>query len=205
MKMLSILISSTPERELMLSRLLNQVVNQKIYCFETHPTLGTVQICIDDSKRFLDGGLSIGKKREKLVSEAKYKYCCFLDSDDSISPDYVETLLRLCNEDKDICTFNAMAKLSNYWSVIQMGLGNENEESKPGIIKRNAWHICPVRTTLAKRYKFSDTNYGEDWEWFNKVVGNCHTEAHTDAILYQYNHGNHSQADEIIKYETKQV
>lgn len=199
--MLSILIPSTPERKHMLDVLLLELYIQVDYCRNVHPTLGSVEVLVDDSKRYLDGGLSIGKKRESLVSKAKHKYCCFLDSDDNISPDYVETLLRLCNEDKDVCTFNAFARLNNYWAVMQMSLGNPNEESKPGIVKRAPWHICPVRSTLAKRYKFDNTNYGEDWSWFEKVVGNCQTEAHSEAILYQYNHGPHSQSDEITKYE----
>lgn len=165
--------------------------------------LGLVEFLIDDDRRFLDGGLSIGKKRQKLVEMASGKYLCFLDDDEIIAPNYLETLVRLCNEDKDVCTFRNLTKLDNFWTVVDMSLSHtENEQATPNaIVKRRPWHICPVRSEFAKRYEFEDSNYGEDWQWFERVLSHCQTEAKTDAIIHQYNHSKiTSEADKITNY-----
>jgi hypothetical protein len=199
---LSILIPSIPQREYQFDELCFQVALQIYELKIAHPMLGQVEIVWDDSKRFIDGGLSIGKKRESLVQRATGKYLCFLDDDEEIAPNYVETLVRLCNEDKDVCTFRSFAKNDFYWSVIDMRLGSENEEATPErIVKRNAWHICPVKSEYAKLYEFEDTNYSEDWNWMEKVLTHCKTEAHTDQIIHCYNHSSkHSEADKITKH-----
>jgi hypothetical protein len=202
MKMLSILMPTTPERAEMFSYLYENVLSQVDYCHSTHESLGQVEVLVDDSKRFLDGGLSIGKKREKLLMMSEGKYVCFLDSDDDISPDYVETLLRLCQDDSDVCSFSSFAKLSNYWMLVDMSIKNEsNEESKPGIIYRRPWHICPVKSQIAKQINFEDVNYSEDWLWMEKVLEGCITESKTDKILHIYDHGSHSEADKITEHE----
>lgn len=187
--MLNILIPSIPSRKDKLTGLLIELRKQIAYVRAIHPALGVAKIIVDDSKSFLDGGLSIGKKRESLVRQTQGKYLCFLDDDESIAPNYVETILRLCLEDKDVCTFRSISKLDNYWTVIDMSLKNENEQaSDQDIIKRKPWHICPVRSDYAREILFPDINYGEDWVWFEKVLEKCRNEAKTNAIIHQYNH-----------------
>lgn len=198
---LSILIPTIPARGEQFTKLFNEVHKQVSYMDSVHPTLGYIEVLVDDSARFLEGGLSIGKKREALVKRATGKYLCFLDDDDSIAPNYIETLTRLCQENKDVCTFRNISKLDNFWMVVDMSLGRENQQAEPGIIYRAPWHICPVKSIYAKRYEFHDINYGEDWGWFEQVLKHCETEAKTSAILHQYNYSSKkSESDKIINY-----
>ena len=198
----SILIPTMPGRLEKFTNLFNELHRQLAYMQTFHPTLGQIEIVIDDSKRFLDGGLSIGKKREALVQRAEGKYCWFLDDDETIAPNYLETLVRLCCRNEDVCTFRAIGKFDNYWAVYDMSLYNTwNEPSTPDkTVVRQPWHQCPVKTEYAKMYHFPDTSYGEDWAFMEKVLTHCKTEAHTDAILLQYNHGKHSEADKITNH-----
>jgi glycosyltransferase involved in cell wall biosynthesis len=199
----SILIPTLPERVERFTALFNELYRQLTYMNTVHPTLGEIEIIVDDSKRFLDGGLSIGKKREALVQRAEGKYCWFLDDDETIAPNYLETLVRLCNQNADVCTFRAIAKLDNYWALFDMSLKNKvNEDSTPDrTVLRGCWHICPVKTKYAKLYSFPDTSYGEDWEWMSKVLTHCQSEAHSDAVILQYNHSSKtSEADKITNY-----
>jgi hypothetical protein len=201
---LSILIPGIPEHFSSLEKLMNGIHMQIIAMNKAHPTLGTVEVLVDNSLRFLDGGLSIGKKREALVKRANGKYLCFCDCDDWVAPNYVETLVRLCQLDTDVITFRNLTKTDFYWTVVDMSLKNPvNEEATPErIVKRRPWHICPVRSEYAKMYEFPDTNYGEDFDWMAKVLKHCETEAHTDAILHMYNHSaKTSEADKITKHE----
>lgn len=201
MWMLSILIPSIPSRRDQLTRLRVEVQKQISYCRAIHPALGKVEVIIDDSKTFLQGGLSIGKKREGLVKRACSKYLCFLDDDESIAPNYLETLLRLCLQDKDVCSFRNVSKLDTYWCVIDMSIDNPNEQAQPDfIVLRKPWHICPVRSEFAKQLPFPDSNYGEDWTWFEQVLSLCHTEAKSGTIIHQYNHSvKGSEADKISR------
>lgn len=201
MIILSILIPTTPERQEMFTRLYNEVYKQITYVHTTHPSLGRVEVLVDDSPRFLDGGLSVGKKREALVKRAEGKYLCFLDSDESVSPDYVETLVRLCIKDQDVCTFKAMVSMSSFWALVDMRLFYKvNDQINPDyIVRRPPWHICPVRSVFAKLVDFSDKNNAEDFEWMEKVLTYCVSEAHTERILFKYTHGDHSEVDEITR------
>lgn len=188
---LSILIPSIPKRNKRLKSL-KRVLSKQI----KGELKSQVEIIVDDSESVLNGGISIGKKRELLVKKAQGEYCCFLDDDDEISPDYISVLLSLCEQKQHICTFRSFAKLEGYWCLIDMNLDNkENEQAFPGIVKRTPWHICPVWTEFAKNYLFQDSNYGEDWEWFQQVLKHCETQANSPAIIHQYNHTKKSEAD----------
>ena len=195
---LSILICTIPERKEIFDRLYQKITLQNIECRRVHKTLGRAEVLYDDSKRFLDGGPSIGEKRQELLDRAKGLYICYLDDDEDVSPDYVETLLRLVWEDKDVCTFRSLVKLSNNWALVDMKLGNPNEQINPETITlRPPWHVCPVKREFSQIVRFTDSNYGEDWVWFEKVLEQCKTEEHTDKIIHNYNHGAHSEADKI--------
>lgn len=199
--MLSILIPSIPQRWLSLVKLKREL-NQQILSLEKidgFKTLGEVEILVDDSAAFLQGGLSIGRKRNALVQNANGLYLCFLDDDETISPDYIETILRLCQNNSDVCTFRAFVKLQNAWGLVNMKLSTkENEQFTPEhTINRPPWHTCPVRSEFAKQYEFSDINNAEDFAWIEKVLTHCQTESHTDKIIFQYNHNEGSEADKI--------
>lgn len=199
---LTILIPTIPERVEMFTRLYNEVMRQVAYCATVHPTLGEVEVLVDDSKRFLDGGLSIGKKREALIKRARGKYLCFLDDDEDIAGNYIEILLRATHQDTDIITFKSFVKLEQYWMVVNMTIHQGiNEEARPGFISRPPWHMCPVRSLFAKLHSFEDISYGEDWRWMKNVLSHCKGEKHIDMILHSYQHGKHSEADQITQHE----
>lgn len=196
---LSILMCTTPDRSEMFSKLFNELHRQYEYLQTFHETLGRVEILVDDSKRFLDGGLSIGKKREALLRRAEGKYLCYLDSDESIAPNYLESLMRLCFMDQDVCTFKAIANLKTFWSIVDMRLAFKvNDQVNPEYtVRRPPWPCCPVRSVFAKMVPFKDINNAEDFEWMAQVLKFCTSEAHTEKVIFMYNHGDHSEADKI--------
>ena len=196
--MLDILIPSIPERDEMRIKLTNELKRQGEF-LKDHPYLGMNVIYVDGRKSFLNGGMSIGEKRQSLLDSASGKYVCFLDDDEQIAPNYLETLMRMCNMDVDVCTFRAMVKLENAWGLVDMRLSYKlNDQFTPEhTVRRTPWHICPVRREFAQLYKFDDINNAEDSRWFEQVLAHCTTEAHTDKIIFQYTHGSHSEADKI--------
>lgn len=200
---LSVLIPTLRSRASMFERLYLELQNQCAQLHTTHPSLGSVEVLFNDSIAFLEGGLSIGKKRESLVRIAGGKYLCFCDDDEWIAPNYIETLVRLCHHDRDVVTFRNFTRLDTFWTIVDMSMHYPNDQASPMfMIRRRPWHICPVRSSFAKKVKFPDTNYGEDFDWMGKVLEFCTSEAKTDAVLHEYIHSKHiSEADKITKHE----
>ena len=197
---LSILTPTLPERADMLSILLKKLNDQIKHCHEKHPSLGSVELLLDDRDKFTLTGVTVGAKRNALVHRATGDYLCFLDDDDDISPDYVETLLRLCETGMDICTFNSLFVCDTYWALIMMSLTNKkNAEATPEqIVRRRPWHICPVKSWIAKRFCFPDINNAEDWAWMEQVLTMCNSQERTNKIIHSYIHSaNVSEVDAI--------
>lgn len=194
---LSILIPTIPERSHLFGDLYAKLRTQ----IEKLPVpLGGVEIYYLETPKFIYGGLSVGKKREALINMAKGEYLCFVDDDETIAPNYIEQLVRLCNIGADIVTFKSIFKCDYYWGIANMSLHHPiNEQATPyGEFKRKPFHICPVKTTIAQRCKLPDINNAEDWAYMEQVLPQCTTEVHTEQILHQYNHSvNLSEVDRI--------
>ena len=186
---LSILIPTLPQRKKMFNILRKNLTAQIDYVHSTHPSLGQVEILFDSSKKFLKGGLSVGAKRDALKCRATGEYLVFVDDDDMIAPNYLESILRLMESNPDIITFRSLYKSSTYWGIVDMNLNHsENEQMNDStIVKRQPFHVCPIRTSIAQQHSFPDINNAEDWGWMVKVLADCKTQSHSDQILHQYN------------------
>jgi glycosyltransferase involved in cell wall biosynthesis len=204
---ISILIPTIPERKDIFTKLYKNVFDQIELCNVTHPVLGFCEILFDDDKKVIYGGKTVGKKRNDLVQRAEGKYLCFLDDDDEIPSNYIETLLRMAMSDSDILTFRSLFKCDLYWSVCDMGLNYPIEEATPeGIFKRPPFHICPVKSEFAQQFNFPDKNNAEDWEWMSQVLTLVTTEEKTNVILHQYNHSQKTSAvDEIEHFNSESL
>jgi hypothetical protein len=186
---LSILIPTLPQRKKMFNILYKNLMAQIDFVHTTHPSLGQVEILFDSSKKFLKGGLSVGAKRDALKCRATGDYLVFVDDDDIVAPNYLESVLRLSESNPDIITFRSLYKSSTYWGIVDMNLNHsENEQmNDTTIVKRQPFHVCPIRTSIAQQHSFPDINNAEDWGWMVKVLSNCQKQAHSDQILHQYN------------------
>ena len=186
---LSILIPTLPQRKKMFNILRKNLTAQIDFVHSTHPSLGQVEILFDSSKKFLKGGLSVGAKRDALKCRATGEYLVFVDDDDMIAPNYLESILRLMESNPDIITFRSLYKSSTYWGIVDMNLNHaENEQMNDStIVKRQPFHVCPIRTSIAQQHSFPDINNAEDWGWMVKVLTDSKTQSHSDQILHQYN------------------
>lgn len=188
-KSISILIPSVPERAAQYEALIYELDRQRQEIYSTHPTLGTIEILGLITESVLNGGETVGEKRNKLVQSATSDYLCFIDDDDNVAPNYLEQLLRATRLDVDCITFNTLFKNDNYWTVIEMKLGSKNKEASPNYpVRRNIWHTCPIRSSIAKEHEFSKLNHNEDWTWIERLLPYIQTSYHIPFILNQYNH-----------------
>jgi len=75
---LSIVMITVPERRKEFLKLFTKVNSQIEKCLETHPTLGMVKVVKVNSKKFVQGGPSIGNKRQQGLIRSAGKYVCWL-------------------------------------------------------------------------------------------------------------------------------
>lgn len=141
-------------------------------------------ILVDNKRR------TVGEKRDALLRAADGAYVAFVDDDDAITPGYVSALLEAAKQSPDVITFRQLAVVNGASGEIEFKLGNPNEGFKPGgITKRNAWHVCAWRRTLAVMSRFPVSNYGEDWAFAAPLCALPGLrEVHIPAVLHEYHH-----------------
>lgn len=176
----TILICSLPERKEQLEILLRQIRMQ-------HPVAPS--ILIDDRGR----EIPTGQKRNDLIERCETEYFCFVDDDDSISPDYVEKINAALFFNPDVVTFCGWMTTNGQHRVdwtIRLG---ENYEERNGHYYRWPNHLCVFRKALVHDIKFENIYHGEDYKWSVAVKnsGRIVTAAHIDHQLYHYDFKTH--------------
>lgn len=141
-------------------------------------------IFIDNKRR------TVGEKRDALLRLAKGKYITYVDDDDDISDDYVVSILAAASCNPDVITFRQKAIYNGLESEVEFRLGHPNDQFNPnGITRRNAWHVCAWRNSLAIISHFPATNYGEDWAFASKLCGLQGLKSfHIPKVLHFYRH-----------------
>jgi pterin-4a-carbinolamine dehydratase len=183
--LLSILTPAVPSRYLELE-LLRKIIADQI---GNDPVEHL--ILLDNKRR------TVGEKRDALLRAARGRYVAFVDDDDMISHDYVSLILQATRKDSDVITFRQQAEVNDQVAIIEFKLGNKNEafegqskieNLKSKIVRRNAWHICAWRRTLAIQSHFPAINYGEDWAFAKPLCDMAETEEHIPKVLHYYRH-----------------
>ena len=196
---LSIVMVTVPDREQAFNKLKSKIDQQIKLANKIHPTLGNVEIVEVNTPRF-PKGKTIGEKRQEGLDKAQGEYVCWLDDDDDVSPDYIETLLRLAYAGGDVLTFSSLSRFDNFWCVVQMSLDNQTDEQvKPGIVKRRPWHVCPFKRSLLEGIQFPAKNWDEDSVFILEALKRCNRQANTEAIIHEYKRLTESFSENNIK------
>jgi len=172
---LSILVCSLLERRTkFLDRLLTKL--------ETQASGKSVEILVisDNAKR------TIGQKRNDAISMAKGKYISFIDDDDIISDEYVDSILEEINKnDSDVIVFDAVISFDGINPKL-VKYGKEYEYSE----KPEAYYRLPNHLMVHKRsnitQQFKDLKTGEDDEWAERMLPRIVTQARINKVLYYY-------------------
>ncbi|MDQ0417416.1 glycosyltransferase involved in cell wall biosynthesis [Croceifilum oryzae] len=177
---LSILIPSIPERASCLSRVVSELQRQS----ERFPV--EILVFIDNKKR------SIGTKRNVLIQQAKGDFVVFVDDDDRVTPDYVDSLLSAIRQtpDADCITFDVEVSLGGIvkkickYDVAYSGDKLEDEQ----YYYRNPNHIMCFSKKLASQYQYLDISFGEDTEWAVQVRDQIRKQEKIPKVLYYYDY-----------------
>lgn len=133
------------------------------------------------------GELTSGQKRNKLMNRAKGEYICFIDDDDQIGTDYVDSILAtIDNRKTDVITFNLQfvrdQKPREIW---KFGLWPNNRRRG----KMCANHLCVWKKSIADKVAWCDElGNWDDHLWFEPVyyAGLAKSIQHIPKVLYLY-------------------
>jgi len=179
--LLSILTASIPERADKLEMLTAKITAQ----------IGDLPVehlvFLDNRKR------TIGAKRDALLRIARGTFIAYVDDDDTVSPDYVASLVEAIkttaspNDQVDVITFAQFARVDKACAKIVFGLRQENQPFVPDTeVLRAAWHVCAWRRSVAILSHFPESNYGEDWAFAEPLNRIARASIHLDKVLHYY-------------------
>jgi hypothetical protein len=179
--LLSIMLPTTTDRRKTFYQLLEIIMKQinKLDASEL------VEVLIDEDNK----EKSIGKKRQDLLERTTGKYVVGIDSDDSISIDYLESILdAIKNEDVDCvgflidCDMDGVKK--NAISSIVYSDWCENKDGYDYC--RSIYHKTPVKSIIAKKIGFEDKRFGEDYIYSMGIKSLLKKEHFINSTMYYY-------------------
>ena len=184
--LLSILTASIPERADKLEMLTEKIAHQ-IGDFPVEHL-----VFLDNRRR------TIGAKRDALLRIARGTFIAYVDDDDTVSPDYVASLVDAIkiaitptfsqtDHRIDVITFAQFARVNEAAAKIVFGLRQENQPFIPDTeVLRAAWHVCAWRRSVAILSHFPESNYGEDWAFAEPINRIARASIHLDKVLHHY-------------------
>lgn len=182
--LLSILTPTIPGREKQLERLTSRLAEQIGDSPVEH-------LALCDNRQ-----MTIGEKRQALVTIARGQYIAFCDDDDDISEGYISSLLMSAKFVKpDVITFEQRAIYNGQESTVHFNIAHRDEAFNPGgITKRAPWHVCAWKRERIADCVFGHSNYGEDAIWCHQARQRIRHGHHIPRILHTYRHDHRTTA-----------
>lgn len=154
-----------------------------------------VEILIDID----NGEKTSGQKRFDLTHQSTGKYIAFIDDDDTVTDDYLTSLLAAIRSDRDVITFNVHLTLQGpHTHRIEIWkLGLHECKRKQGLMSAN--HLCAWKRDIAIRVPWCpDLGYGDDQLWYGPLIHSnlLKTERHIEKQLYLYSFSYHDTANQ---------
>lgn len=189
---ISILILSIPNRiQNNLIPLYNKLLKQS----EKYPQVEI--LCLIDNKT-----MTVGEKRQSLLDCARGQYIGFMDDDDDVSDDYIESLISAArkNPDADVITFDQHCVVNGMEFTVNFSIQNSNQKYVPGMkhVLRPPFHICFWNNKIAKAAKFESSSYGEDYAWCLQMYPFVKNEEHIERQIHLYRYDD--RTSETIQY-----
>lgn len=181
---LSILVCSTHNRyNTFLPKILDQLFGQ-LKKLDPERQKQVEILALIDNKTIM-----LGTKRNNLIDISKGEYVVFVDDDDRVADDYIESILEATAQNPDVITFIASVSLNGerpkpcHYSSIY-----EADFNEPDRYHRLPNHIMCVRREFAEQVRFKPILYGEDSDYSKRLKPLLNTEFHIGKTLYFYDY-----------------
>ncbi|MHA2084460.1 MAG: glycosyltransferase [Candidatus Thorarchaeota archaeon] len=139
---------------------------------------------------------TVGVKRQNLLDMAQGEYVVYLDDDDDVADDYVESIMGVLDNQQtdlaDVIVFQVQyTHLATGQKILciydkafkDRGVGND------GVWRGPPCHIHAIRSDLAKSVRWvPEDSTVEDFLWSNGVAAKINKQVKIDRPLYFYNY-----------------
>lgn len=183
--LLSILIPTTPERQVEFDRLLDRL--------EILSAGYSVKIISDDTGK----QMTIGEKRERLYKAANGLYSLQIDNDDDIADNAIELIIGAIKSNpgvdvisfEEYCNMDGKEYKSNHSNDYLDWEGDGSFEFPDGFhFHRTIFYKDVIKTELAKSVPFVYCRFGEDHLFAKDLKPHIKSEFHIAEQLYRYIH-----------------
>ena len=152
------------------------------------PYYGSIEVLSDDHEYDL-----VGTKRNRLLERATGKYLCFFDADDTPSHDYIDQVMKGIESGCDCTSLRGEISIDGKFDgVFEHSIRYKEWRTTKNEIKYERFpnHLNPIKSELAKLFKFPDKNFSEDFDWSTQIhqAGCLKTEHYIDDIIYYYDY-----------------
>ena len=135
--------------------------------------------------------MSVGDKRNLLLSCATGDYVTFVDDDDMVTVDYVPTLLEAIENGTDVITFGVkQTETMGDKQIIRMmefDIAYGKNHSLNGVKRFIPDHLCCFKRGVALQAEFPNKSLGEDHIWAERVLPFIKSQHKIDKVMYYYN------------------
>jgi hypothetical protein len=131
----------------------------------------------------------LAELRDRLLADAGSEYVAFIDDDDMVSEDYVDSIMAALIERPDHVGFQvAYCVDGEFREVVEHSLTWKRWHRSGSQLVRDFTHVDPIRRDLAQRGRFAQAPAGraEDRVWVKQVRPFLHTEVYVPRVLYTY-------------------
>ncbi len=153
-------------------------------------------IVLSDNKKQM-----LGRKRNLMIDMSQGKYVVFVDDDDRIAEDYIQSILDATESDADSIVFKSEVKLNGeppklcyYSKDVVKDYNTANE------YHRIPNHICCVKRSLSLKSSFPNVLYGEDAGYGKVLLPHLKTEHKIDRVLYYYDYNSETTETQAWRY-----
>lgn len=133
-----------------------------------------------------NGELTVGKKRNALLAQASGRYVAFVDDDDDVSDDYVDSILAAVNEGPDCVGIDGMLCLKQGNIMFRHSIEYQGWYNGVDAFYRTPNHLNPVKREIALEVLFPEISNGEDRVYSDTLRRRLKTEIYIDHPIYFY-------------------
>jgi glycosyltransferase involved in cell wall biosynthesis len=163
----SILIATMHSRDALFKEVLREIQRQ-IYDL---PLGVTAEVLYE-----VDGGeMTLGAKRNLLVSRAKGKYHCFVDDDDVISPTFIKTFIPMLERDYDCASYVGMyyyrgEDSRHYDKLFYQSIDVTDWYETSDRYWRNVSPMNMIKTEIVREVQYRDIRNTEDHDFATRLA-----------------------------------
>ena len=177
MHKLSILIPSLEERKPKLEQLKAELASQ----------IGKRNVevlSLSDNRQ-----MTIGQKRNMLLTQSTGEYVSFVDDDDMVSPDYIEKVLNALTKNPDCSSLTGEIVFSDGYSrpfIHSLRYTQWIDDHEGKVYYRPPNHLNAVRRAIAVQVGFPPWNSGEDRSFSMGIRHFLKKEEWIEGVIYNY-------------------